>query len=122
MRYGFGEVAGGDLEGVEQEAGAFGVELVGGEAAHDFAEIELDGGAVVGLEEGEGGVVGLSGLGDRFRDCAAGGVVVVAEVLVAEGGAGAAVAGWVDVTAVVARLARTWCGYPLYPVWGKVFR
>ncbi len=49
LRDGFGEIAGGYLQGVEQEAGALGVELVGGEAAHDFARIELDGGAVVGL-------------------------------------------------------------------------
>ena len=45
---GFGEVAAGDLEGVEEEAGAAGVELVAGDALDDEAEGVLDGGAVLG--------------------------------------------------------------------------
>jgi hypothetical protein len=36
----------GDLESVEEEAGAFGVELMGGEGLEDFDERELDRGAV----------------------------------------------------------------------------
>jgi len=36
----------GDLQAVEQEAGAFGVDVVGGEAAQDLGDGELDGGAV----------------------------------------------------------------------------
>ncbi len=43
----FGEVEGGDLEGVEEESGAAGIEIVGGDALHDFAEGGLDGGAVL---------------------------------------------------------------------------
>ena len=102
LRGGFGEVGAGDLEGVEEEAGAFGVEFVGGYAADDFAQVELDGGAGVGLEGDEGRAVGLAGLGFGFRDAAAGFVVVVAEVFLAERWAGAAVAGGLDVTALVA--------------------
>ena len=52
------EVDGGDLEAVEQEAGAAGVDLVGGDAAEDLADGELDGGAVFGEGEVEGGAAG----------------------------------------------------------------
>jgi len=52
---GLGEVAGGDLEGVEQEAGAARVDGVGGDAADDFADALEDGGAVLGDGELEGG-------------------------------------------------------------------
>jgi len=83
---GFGEVGAGDLEGVEQQTGAAGVDLVGGEAADDLAEVELDGGAVVGFEQGEGGLAAGPVLGFAFEDCASGLMVVVAEVLVAERG------------------------------------
>jgi len=45
---GFGEVEAGDLESVEEEAGAAGVDVVGGDALEDFADGGLDGGAVFG--------------------------------------------------------------------------
>ena len=53
-----GEVVAGDLEGVEHEAGAAGVEFGGGEAFEDVAEGGLDGGAVFGPGNGEAGGLG----------------------------------------------------------------
>ena len=41
-----GEVEGGDLEAVEEESGAAGVEGVGGDTAENFSDGELDGGPV----------------------------------------------------------------------------
>jgi hypothetical protein len=94
-----GEVGAGDLEGVEDEAGAAGVYGVGGEAADELADGLLDGGAVLGEGEVEGGfpVGQADGIGS---DGFAGGVVVVAEVLAAKGAAAAAVAVGEDVTAL----------------------
>ncbi|MDQ2946896.1 MAG: hypothetical protein M3Y27_13290 [Acidobacteriota bacterium] len=43
----FGQVEAGDLQAVEQEAGAFGVDLVGGDAFEDCGDGLLDGSAVV---------------------------------------------------------------------------
>jgi hypothetical protein len=54
---GFGvarQVGAGDLEAVEEEAGAAGVDLVAHDAAEDLADGELDGGAVFGHGEVEG--------------------------------------------------------------------
>jgi hypothetical protein len=45
---GFGEVEAGDLEAVEEQAGAAGVDVVGGYALQNFADGVLDGGAVFG--------------------------------------------------------------------------
>ena len=47
-------VAGGDLEAVENESGAFGVEQVGSESAEDIAEDDLNGGAVFEYGHGDG--------------------------------------------------------------------
>ena len=44
----FGEVETGDLEAVEEEAGAAWVDVVGGDALEDFSDGGLDGGAVFG--------------------------------------------------------------------------
>ncbi len=101
---GLGEVEGGDLEAVEEEAGAAGVELVGGEAVEDLADGLLDGGAVFGDGEGEGGGLVLA-LGEVEGGDGAAGVglaVVEAEVLAGEAGAAAAVAVGEDVAALVA--------------------
>jgi hypothetical protein len=85
------EIDAGDLEAVEEEAGAARVDLVLGDAAEDFADVVLDGGAVFGEEQIELGVV--AAVGDGFAHArAAGGVVVVAEVRVAKGAAAAAAA------------------------------
>ena len=99
---GFGEVEAGDLEAVEEEAGAAGVDVVGGDAAEDFADGGLEGGAVVGVGDGEveGGAAASAG---SWVLCGlAGGVVVVAEVFAAEAEAAAAVAVGEDVAALVA--------------------
>jgi hypothetical protein len=78
------EVAGGDLEGVEDEAGAAVVDGLGGEADGDLDEGFLDG--VAGVREGEFEFVA----GD---DVACGvGAVVVAEVFVVHGVGAAAAA------------------------------
>jgi hypothetical protein len=57
-RGGFGDVQGGDLEAVEEQAGAAGVERVGGDAGEDLADRGLDGGAVFDQGQVEGGVAG----------------------------------------------------------------
>ena len=94
-----GEVEAGDLEAVEEEAGAARVDFVGGDALQDFADGGLDGGAVFGEWQVEGGAAAsaLFWVGDRT----AGGVVVVAELLAAEAWAAAAVAVGEDVAALV---------------------
>ena len=99
VRSGFGEVEAGNLEAVEEQAGAAGVDVVGGDAAKDFADGLLDGGAVFRKRQVEGGAAAaaLARIGDR----AAGGVVVVAEVFLAQAWAGAAMAVGEDVTALV---------------------
>ena len=99
---GFWEVGGGYLEAVEEEAGAAGVEVVGGDAVEDFGEGELDGGAVFERADGEGGLVAAAAVELVLGDGAAGGVVEVAERFGAEGGGAAAVAGGMDVAAVLA--------------------
>ena len=93
--------------------GAFGVDLVAGDAAEDFADGELDGGAVFGHGEVEVGLVGSALVWVLHR--AAGGVVVVAEVFVTEAWAAAAVAVGEDVAALVA----FWFGHGV-PPWGTL--
>ena len=97
---GLGKVGGGDLERVEEEAGAARVDVVGGDAAEDFADGELDGGAVFGHGEIEGGATGAAMFGPG--DGLAGGVMEVAEGLGAEAGRAAAAAVGVDVAAALA--------------------
>ena len=99
---GFGEVEAGDLEAVEEEAGAAGVDVVGGDALEDFADGVLDGGTVFGEGEVEGGAAARR---CRGGDGFSGGVVVVAEVFSAQAWAAAAVAVGEDVAALVA----VWC-------------
>ena len=95
-----GEVEAGDLEAVEEQAGTFGIELVAGDALEDLADGGLDGAAVLGQGQVEVGVAGAAFAG-VFHGVA-GGVVVVAELLVAEAGAAAAAAVGEDVAALVA--------------------
>ena len=113
-----GQVYRRDLEAVEEEAGAAGVELVGGDALQDAGDGELDGGSVFdeveveGFAAAEGGFVGAGVL-----DGDAGGVVEVAELLVAEAGGAAAEAVGLDVAALeglgVGEFGVHVCGYPL---------
>jgi hypothetical protein len=98
----FGKIEAGDLEAVEEEAGAAGVDVVGGDAAEDFDDGGLEGGAVVGIAHGE--VEGrLAASPGSWILCGfAGGVVVVAEFFAAKADAAAAVAVGEDVAALVA--------------------
>jgi hypothetical protein len=100
---GFGEVEAGDLETVEEEAGAAGIDFVGGDALEDFSDGGLDGGTVFRQGQAEGGAAAsaLTWVSDRFSCC----VVVVAEFFVAQAGAAATVAVGEDVTA----LEAFWC-------------
>ncbi len=92
----------GYLQAVEQDTGAARGEIVGGDAFEDLADGGLDAGAVgdVGGREDVGGEASFAGGGGL--DGAAGGVVVVAEGLVAEAGAAATVAVGEDVAALEA--------------------
>ncbi len=88
------------VETVEGKAGAAGGDGVRGDAAEDLADGELDGSAVFGEREIEGGLTRAAGV--WIADGLAGGVVEVAELLAAEGGAAAAAAFGVDVAALEA--------------------
>ena len=107
------------MQAVEEEAGAAGVDFVAGDAAEDFADGELDGGAVFGHGEVKVGLVGLALAWILHR--AAGGVVVVAEVFGAEAWAAAAVAVGEDVAALVAFWFGHWCTPPWDTLGVKVF-
>jgi hypothetical protein len=54
------EVESGDLEAVEEQAGAARVDLVEGDAAEGLGDGDLDGASVLNEGEGEGGAAGLS--------------------------------------------------------------
>lgn len=96
---GAGEVGGGGAEAVEEKAGAGELDGLGGDAGEDVGEGELDGAGVLEDGEGEDGVFGEDV--EVFWG-SAGGVVVEAEGLVAEGGGAAAVAVGEDVAAAEA--------------------
>jgi hypothetical protein len=102
----FGQVEAGDLKTVEEEASAAWINVVGGDAAQDFADGMLDGGAVLGVVHVEGRAAALALA--RVGDGAAGGVVVVTELLVTEAGADAAASVGEDVATLV--LFGGWCG------------
>jgi len=95
----FGEIEAGDLEAVEEEAGAAWVDVVGGDALEDFADGGLDGGAIFG--QGQVEVGAATATCSRVGDWLSRGVVVVAELFLTETRAGAAVAVGEDVTALV---------------------
>ncbi len=96
---GFGEVEAGDLEAVEEQACAAGVDFIGGYALEDLADRGLDGRAVFGEGEIEGGAAALAVV--WVQDWFSGGVVVVAELFSAQAWAAAAVAVGEDVAALV---------------------
>ena len=113
-----GEVCGGDLESVEEEAGAFGVDVGSGDAGEDVVEGELDAGPIVDGGHLEdccfvGAAVGDGGL-------LAGGVVVEAEVLSAKGGGAAAAAFGEDVAAEVAAFGVGLVGFGELEVHGGI--
>ena len=92
-----GEVGAGDLKSVEEDGGSLGVDVSGGDAAEDVVDGDLDGGSVVdGLHAEDAGAAGEAGVREPLA------VVVVAEVLGAQGGRAAAAPVGVDVAAEVA--------------------
>ena len=105
----FAAVGGGDLEAVEQQAGALGIDLVGGKRTEDFGENHLDGGAVFEHGQGEsgggrngcGGSVGDSLGGGDGEKVAAGLKMEIAETVTADGDGGALLAAGTDVLALV---------------------
>jgi hypothetical protein len=92
---GFEENLGGGLEAVEEQAGAAGVDLAGGNAVEDLLKGLLEGGAVFEGRELEGGAADAGG-GLAVL------VVVVAKIFSAEGGTSATVAAGEDVAALEA--------------------
>jgi hypothetical protein len=90
-----GQVVGGELEGVEDEAGAAVVDGLVGDADGDFAESLLDGGAI--LRTGEVELV----VGDDEAESGAVVLVVEAEQFVVQGVAAAAAVGLGPVGALV---------------------
>ncbi len=90
-----GQVEAGDLEAVEEQAGAARVDFIGGDTAQDFSDGLLDSAAVFGVGEGEAGLAALAGGG--VLDWAAGIVVVVAKAVRALGAAD----GWAAAAAAV---------------------
>ena len=92
---GFRQVEAGNLKTVEEQTGAARVDFVGGDAAEDFADGLLDGGAVFGVWKVESRLAALAGGG--VLDGAAGVVVVVAEAF----GAFGAADGWASAAAAV---------------------
>ena len=109
----FLQVRRGDLEAVEEQGGAAGVDLVAGDAEQDLADGELDGGTVFRQGQGEGGAAAAAL--ERVGDRRAVGVVEVAKGLVAEAAAAAAAAVGEDVAALVLDgILWLWIGH----VWG----
>lgn len=99
-----GKERGDDLQVVEHLAGTIDIEVVGGDAAQQMRGDDEGGGAVLDeLEEERFVLVDVAALVWRGRG-AAGGVVVVAELLVAQSGRAALVSGGVNVTAAEALL------------------
>ena len=96
---GFGEVAAGDLEAVEEQAGLFGVDSAAGNALQDLGDGGQDGAAVFERRKLE---FRPSPAVSFLVGVAAGGVVVVAERFAAQGWAAAAAAVDEDVAAAVA--------------------
>ncbi len=110
-------VAGGELEAVEEDGGALGVDGVHGEGADDLGEGELDGFAVLeGGEIDDGAVVDKRGaagdlvavLGVSLVEPA----VEVAEVVVGDGDTAALEAVGLDVAAEIGLHGGSW-GTPL---------
>jgi len=83
----FVEVGGGNLQGVEHEAGGFAFDFTGGQQAHDLGEGGLDGAGILKQGQGEWRVAAVARLvavkGEELFVLA---LVVVAEAVVAHGG------------------------------------
>jgi len=95
----FREVEGGDLQSVEQQTGAPGVDDAQGDALQDEADSCLDGAAVLGQWEVEDLALGHVAARGRFGPMDV--VVIEAEEFAAEGATAAAAAVGEDVAALV---------------------
>ena len=107
----FGQGDDGGLQAVEQQAGAARVQVVGGDALQHERDGVQDAAAVgelVGAGELKGAEAGLVGGG--VLDGAARGVVLIAKLLPAQAGRGAAVAVHIDVAAAEALAGVGLCG------------
>ena len=81
------EVGGGDLQGVEHQAGGLGVDLIGDEQSHDLGERELDGVGVLENRKGERMIAAVAGaIGMESEKLFKLALVVIAETVVAHGG------------------------------------
>ena len=98
----FGEIRACDLQAVEQQTGAAGVDFVGGDAAQDLADGVLDGATVFGIGECEGRALRPGGWGFPLWDGTAGGVVKITEFFAAQARAGATAPGGENVAALEA--------------------
>ncbi len=118
--FGFGgrQVAAGDLQAVEEQAGAARVERVGGEAGEDFGDGELDGGAVFQIAHEEGFLPGAAFAEVFHRPAIL--VVKIAKFFLFECGRAATAAGSEDVAALEAGFCggHAW-GTP-WPFSGKI--
>jgi hypothetical protein len=103
----FGQVDAGDLEAVEEQTGAAWIDVVGGDAAEDFADRVLDGAAVFGQRQVEGCATGTALA--RIFGGASGGVMVVTKFFVPEAGAAATASVGEDVAALIAFLCLDGC-------------
>ena len=109
----FGQVAGGDRQGVEDEAGAAWIEFIPGQALDDLADGGLDGGAVFGQGQIEGGLEAFAFAQVFHR--ASGLVVIIAEIFQFQGSGAAAMAVGEDVAALV----DGWFNYEFsWHLWG----
>ena len=83
---GHAQVGAGGLQGVEQEAGGFVVELLGDEQAHDLHEGDLNGVGVFEDGEDEGGNAATGAVGGEFDLLVLKAFVEEAETVAAQGG------------------------------------
>lgn len=81
------KVGGGDLQGVEHQAGGFALDLSGGQQAHDLGERELNGAGILEKRQSERGVAAVARpFGVDCEELFALAFVVIAEAVVAHGG------------------------------------
>jgi len=83
---GHAEVGAGGLQGVEEEAGGFVVELSGDEEAHDLHEGDLDGVGVLEDGECEGGDAATGAVGAELDAFVLESLVEITEAVAAQGG------------------------------------
>jgi hypothetical protein len=112
------EVGGGDLQGVEHQAGGFAVDLAGGQQTHDLSERDLNGVCVFkGGMEGDITVV-ADAIGLEFEALFALALVVVAERAAAHGRRPAVGAIGHDVLTLIRQTDHDYllfCTPPVYP-------